>query len=325
MNFMSRINLVSGLAFIAALFACSVCARAENFDGWLGSLRAEAVQQGISSALVARALPDTLRPDDRVMRLDHQQPEGGTLSFQQYKNRIVSSFRVREGNRKYLKYNYLLRKISRSYGVPPQYILALWGIETSYGRYSGGFNTIRSLATLAYEGDRRRFFRMELLDALRIVNHGDISLGQMKGSWAGAMGQCQFMPSSYEKYAQDYDKDGKRDIWHNEGDVFASTAAYLSDNGWRAKEPWGVRVFLKKNFNNKLIGINFKKPLEFWRRQGVRVPPVFAPGELLSVVQPGGKGYKAYIVGKNYRILLNWNSSTYFATAAGLLADALKR
>ncbi|MBU6475620.1 MAG: lytic murein transglycosylase [Alphaproteobacteria bacterium] len=325
---MNRARRAARGFFIFSLFVMglefSSPAKAESFDAWLRGLRNDAVKDGISQRMVGEALPYTLKPDDRVMRLDQAQPEGGAISFKKYKNRIVSSSRLREGKYKILEYSDLLRKIGHIYGVPPQYIAALWGIETSYGRYSGNFSTIRSLVTLAYEANRHAFFRTQLLDALHIVDHGDVSLRKMKGSWAGAMGQCQFMPSSYEKYAQDYNKDRKRDIWHNEADVFASTAAYLADNGWRKNEPWGVRVFPPKGFNNKLIGMNVNEPVEFWRRRGLRVPAVFAPGEILSVVQPGGRGYKAYAVGTNYRILLNWNKSTYFATAAGLLADGLK-
>ncbi len=324
---MARQWVTRGLPVLSVLAVCmalTVPARAESFDVWLQGLRNDAVKDGISLKLVERALPYTLTLDDRVIRLDHAQPEGGMISFQRYKSRIITSSRLREGRYKILEYNGLLKKIERSYGVPSQYIVALWGTETSYGRDSGHFETIRSLATLAYAADRPAFFRMELLDALHIVDEGNISLRQMKGSWAGAMGQCQFMPSSYRKYARDYNQDGKRDIWHTQSDVFASTAAFLADNGWRMNEPWGVRVFPSKNFNANLIGVNIKRSLKFWRRHGLRIPRVFSPHETLSVVQPGGRGYKTYVVGTNYRILLQWNNSTYFATAVGLLADRLK-
>ncbi len=311
-------------AFLFIVLTLPRLVQAQDFHGWLQDLRQEAVQYGISEKLVAEALPDTLELNEEIIRLDHRQPEGG-VSFEQYKNNVVTLSRIREGKRKGLQYNGLLRKISRAYGVQPQYIAALWGIETSFGANTGGFETIPALVTLSYDARRGSFFRQELFKALRIVDQGNIGLHEMKGSWAGAMGQCQFMPTSFEKYAQDYDGDGKRDIWHTEADVFASTANYLSKSGWRPKEPWGIRVVLQKNFNNSMMGINTKKTLKVWREAGVDIPDnIFAPDEPLSIVQSGGSGYKTYVVGGNYRILLKWNTSTYFATAVGLLADQLK-
>ena len=287
-------------------------------------MRREAVQFGISETLVAEALPDTLEPNETIIRLDHKQPEGG-VTFERYKNNVVTSSRIRVGRNKILQNKSLLKDVSRTYGVPPQYIVALWGVETSYGANTGGFETIPALVTMAYDARRAAFFRQELLKALRIIDEGAIGLHEMKGSWAGAMGQCQFMPTSYEKYAQDFDKDGVADIWDSKADVFASTANYLSKNGWKASEPWGVRVVLPKNFNNSLMGIKVSKSPELWREAGVPVPAnVFNEDEPLSIVQSGGSGYKTYLVGKNYRILLDWNTSTYFATAVGLLADGLK-
>jgi membrane-bound lytic murein transglycosylase B len=316
-------------AFLACIILAvslftSAPAQARDFQSWLEDLRREAIQCGISDALVADALPDTLEPNATIIRLDHKQPEGG-ISFQRYKNNVVTASRIRAGRERMLQYRSLLRSVSHAYGVQPQYIVTLWGMETSYGSNTGGFETIPALVTLAYDARRGPFFREELLKALRIVDKGDVSLHDMVGSWAGAMGQCQFMPTSYEKYAQDFDGDGKADIWHSKADVFASTANYLSKNGWKKTEPWGVRIMLPKGFDNGLIGVNTKKSLEEWRRAGVHLKTnVFSQDELLSIVQSGGEGYKMYLVGDNYRILLQWNTSTYFATAAGLLADELK-
>ena len=312
--------------FLAILFFAGRPVQAQNqdFQIWLEDLRREAVQYGISEKLVAEALPDTLEPNETIIRLDHKQPEGG-VSFQRYKNNVVASSRIKAGRNKILQNKSLLKEVSHAYGVPPQYIVALWGVETSYGVNTGGFETIPALVTMAYDARRAAFFRQELLKALRIIDGGAIGLHEMKGSWAGAMGQCQFMPTSYEKYAQDFDKDGVADIWESKADVFASTANYLSKSGWKAAEPWGVRIVLPKNFNNKLMGIKVTKTLEQWHEAGVQVPAnIFDEDEPLSIVQSGGSGYKTYLVGKNYRILLDWNTSTYFATAVGLLADGLK-
>jgi membrane-bound lytic murein transglycosylase B len=301
----------------------STPASAQDFYSWLQDLRHDVLQYGISQKLTQEALPDTLAPDDTVIRLDRRQPEG-TISFETYKRNVVTTSRLKEGRRQVRQQRKLLAEISAFYGVEPQYIAALWGIETSFGGNTGGFETVPALVTLAYDGRRGPFFRQELLKALRIVDQGHIALHDMKGSWAGAMGQCQFMPTSFEKFAQDYDRDGRRDIWHSKADVFASTAAYLSGSGWKAGKPWGIPVRLPKNFDTSLIGATIQKPLQFWEGVGLHLPEGFAPDELVSIVQPGGKGYKAYAVGNNYRILLTWNNSSYFATAVGFLADGLK-
>jgi membrane-bound lytic murein transglycosylase B len=308
---------------IATWTATAMPAFAEDFHSWLANVRSEARAAGISDRIVNEALPDTLEPDERILRLDRKQPEGG-LTFERYKNNVITKYRLIEGRRKVAEYKTLLHKVGASYGVEPSYIAALWGIETNFGAYTGGFETIPALVTLSYEGRRGQFFKEELFKALRMVDQGKVKLHEMRGSWAGAMGQCQFMPTSFEKYAQDFDKDGKSDIWNTKADVFASTAAYLSMSGWKKGEPWGVHISLPKNFNPNMIGPKVQKSAEFWRSQGLKVPATFASGEMLSVIQSGGEGYKSYIVGDNYRILLKWNTSTYFATAVGLLADQLK-
>lgn len=317
-------NIVLSGIFIAIIgISSSVRAEKEAFSTWLQNLRTEMVQSGISERTVAVALPDTLAPDERIIRLDRKQPEGG-VTFERYKNNVITKSRIREGRQKIVEHKTLLQEVGQSYGVEPRYIVALWGMETSFGGYTGNFETIPALVTLAYEGRRGAFFRKELMKALRIVDQGRAGLHQMKGTWAGAMGQCQFMPTSFDEFAQDYDKDGKSDIWNSKADVFASTAAYLSRSGWKKEEPWGVRVSLPKDFDESMIGIKVKRPVEFWRQHGLKIPDVFSAGQELSVVQTGGKGYKAYIVGDNYRIIMKWNMSTYFATAVGLFADQLK-
>ncbi|MBI3440357.1 MAG: lytic murein transglycosylase [Proteobacteria bacterium] len=299
----------------------------QDFSSWLQDLRHAAIQYGISQKLVDEALPDTLVPDERVLRLDSKQPEN-TVSFERYKKNTIAAVRLQTGRQYMRQYQSLLKRVGNLYRVDPQYIVALWGIETSFGQNVGGFETIPALTTLAYDGRRSEFFRRELLIALKIVDHGDIGLHAMKGSWAGAMGQCQFMPSSFEKYAQDYNKDGKRDIWNTREDVFASTAAYLSAEGWQRGQPFMRLVRLPKSFDNRMMGLNIQKSARFWQDAGVRLAngqrPPADTCSLGSIIQPGGKGYKTYIVYNNYRIIMKWNYSTYFATAVGLFADQLK-
>jgi len=299
----------------------------KDFYLWLNDLRQEAFRYGISERLILEALPYTLVPNVKIIRLDRKQPEN-TVSFTRYRKNVLTKARIKEGRFMMKKHKTLLNRIGRDYGVEPRYIVALWGIETNFGKNTGGFEVIPALVTLAYDGRRGAFFRKELLRALRIVDQGNIGLHEMKGSWAGAMGQCQFMPTSFEKFAEDYNRDGRRDIWNTKADVFASAARYLSSNGWKAGKAWGHRVRLPVSFNNKLIGMSVKKPLKFWNDAGVRllngkmVPHEGA--DLVSVIQPGGEGYKVYIVYDNYRGILKWNASLYFATIVGLFADALK-
>lgn len=320
---MKFFGVFAAVLFLLCGSAGDAKAASQDFQSWLQELRQDAVKYGISQGLVAAALPDTLSPNETILRLDRKQPEH-TITFAQYKKNVITPQRIAEGRRHLAEQKDLLNRISQEYRVEPQYIVALWGIETSFGKNIGGFETIPALATLAYDGRRGVFFRQELFKALKIIDEGNIALHEMKGSWAGAMGQCQFMPSSFEKFAQDYNKDGKKDIWRTKADVFASAAQYLSVSGWKIGQPWGHLVKLPKNFDQKMIGVKIQKPLQFWKDAGVEIPPALNTQELVSVIQPGGEGYKAYIVYGNYRIIMKWNTSTYFATSVALLADQLK-
>jgi membrane-bound lytic murein transglycosylase B len=317
--------------FAAALVFLAPFAHAEtqkDFKVWLKEFKQEAVEKGISRTTVDRALPDTIKPIDRVLELDRAQPEGKT-KFEDYLKKTVTPDRIQNGRNKAAGYRGLLNRVSESYGVEKQVIVALWGIETSYGRNTGGFDVVTALATLAYDGRRGSYFREELLKALKILQEGHISHARMKGSWAGAMGQSQFMPTSFFKFAEDYNKDGRRDIWGTEADVFASAANYLSSSGWKKGVPWGRKVSLPAHFDPGLLGVNNSYTLQFWHDKGVRLPDgkssVPFEGEYqASVVQPGGAGTPAFIVYDNYRVIMKWNKSSYFATAVGLLADSIK-
>jgi membrane-bound lytic murein transglycosylase B len=311
--------------FLAA--APAAYANTENFKGWLQGVRREAKADGISDKIIRIALPDTLKPIPLIIKLDRRQPET-TKTFSEYFRDTITDKRVDDGRSALDDNRQELYEIGANYGVDPQYIVALWGIETNYGRNAGSYNVVQALATLAYDGRRSAFFRAELMKALKILDQGDVSPKNMKGSWAGAMGQTQFMPSSFFKFAQDYNKDGKRDIWKNEEDVFASAAYYLAQCGWKHGEPWGRRVALPKDFDEDLIGLGEKHTLEFWRDHGVHLKNgdslPFQGSADGSIIQPDGPGTTAYIVYENYRVLLKWNKSTYFATSVGLLADAVK-
>jgi membrane-bound lytic murein transglycosylase B len=300
----------------------------KDFKVWLKELQQEALQKGISAKTVHAALPDTLKPIDRVLELDRAQPEG-TTKFEDYLKRTVTSERVQTGRSKAAAYRGVLNKVSEAYGVEKQVVVALWGIETSYGRNTGGFDVVEALATLAYDGRRGSYFRDELFKALKILDEGHVTHARMKGSWAGAMGQSQFMPTSFFKFAEDFNKDGRRDIWGTEADVFASAANYLSSSGWKKGVPWGRKVWLPTHIDPGLLGVNNVYTLQFWHDKGVRLPDgkssIPFEGEYqASIVQPGGPGTAAYVVYDNYRVIMKWNKSSYFATAVGLLSDSIR-
>ena len=295
-----------------------------GFDHWVAGLKAEATVHGISSSLFDEAFRD-VEPIPRVLELDRNQPES-TMTFAEYQEHIVSTTRIERGRQMMAQYRELLQEVGAFYGVPPRFIVALWGIETNYGSNTGGFNTIAALATLAYDGRRSSYFRKELLNALEILEEGHSSALRMKGSWAGAMGQSQFMPSSFLRFAVDYDGDGRKDIWATQADVFASAANYLSRSGWREGENWGRPAKLPPGFNTRYATLKIRKPLQIWHQHGVRrangrnLPQVNMKG---SIVLPDGTKDPAYLVYDNFRVILKWNRSTYFATSVGLLADAI--
>ena len=298
------------------------------FAAWVKEMEEDARAAGISEKTIEKAL-GTLVPVPEVVELDRKQPET-RQTFEQYRSRVLSESRVKKG-RKLLKENRaLLNKIAAEYKVQPRFIIALWGIETSYGSFLGGHQVIQALATLAYDGRRAKLFRRELIAALRILDRGDIALDDMKGSWAGAMGQCQFMPSSFLKYAVDYDGDGKRDIWGTLPDVFASIANYLAKSGWDDNYTWGrpVKLAMAAKTPARANDLKVVKPLPEWQSLGVRrengrnLPAVALDASLLRTDEGEGPSYLVY---DNFRVLMVWNRSTYFALTVSELSDLINR
>ena len=315
------------LLIVVGLSMALVCnTNAEEFSAWLDKLKTEAKLQGISQKTIDSSL-NGIKPIPRVIQLDRKQPEF-TLTFADYLKRVVSDRRIRIGKSKLKEHKELLGEISSKYGVQSRYIVALWGIETDFGRITGGFPVISSLATLAYDGRRSKFFRKELLLALKIIDGGHILAKDMIGSWAGAMGQNQFMPSSFHAYAVDYDKDGSKDIWRTLPDIFASIANYLSKSGWRSDQTWGRAVSLPKKFPRKFLGRKLKKPLSEWQQLGVRrLSGQDLPKRnlLSSIIRPEkGQIGPSFAIYNNYNVILKWNRSNYFATAVGILSDKIK-
>tara|TARA_R110002072_G_scaffold194081_3_gene351306 strand:+ start:912 stop:2066 length:1155 start_codon:yes stop_codon:yes gene_type:complete len=290
-----------------------------NFQQWLQEFRQYAANQGISEATLSSAL-DGVRFRERVIELDGYQPEF-VRPIWEYLDTAVSSTRVNTGREKFAAHRDTALQMQQRFGIPAEIIVAIWGIESNYGSNFGDFSTLESLATLAYDGRRRDFARGELLAALRIIDEGDIAAEQMKGSWAGAMGHTQFIPSSFEAYAVDGDGDGRRDIWGSIPDVMASTANYLDRAGWQAGQPWGVEVRLPEGFD---YAQTERRSSAEWRSQGVEARQGELPDfDSAAMVIPAGADGPAFLAGANFRAILRYNNATSYALAVATLGDAI--
>ncbi len=314
-------------ALLVMLLPCAAHAQeTRTFDAFLADVRTEALGRGIRAQTLDVALAG-VTPLARVIEFDRAQPEF-TLTFEQYLNGRVTASRIARGKQLLAENRELLAQIEAKYGVQPRFIVALWGLESDFGRVTGTFSVVQALATLAFDDRRAAYFRRELLSALTIIDQGHITAAAMRGSWAGAMGQAQFMPSTFLTAAADFDGDGKRDIWTNKADVFASAAQLLARNGWQGDQTWGRPVKVPDNFNVALAGTNTQKPIGEWQELGVRLPDGGAlPTRQLqsSIVLPqAGAKSPAYLVYNNYRSLLRWNNAALFAVAVGTLADRIR-
>ena len=315
-------NVLKSIIYVS-FFIFSYKAFSQNdFNTFLLKMSKEAEQKGVSTQIIKDFQKKSVFIP-RVIELDRSQPEF-KLTLDEYLKKVVTSSRIKKANKKYNENKDILKKVSEYYGVQPRFLVSLWGIETDFGRLTGGFSVISALSTLAFEGRRHEYFKKELLNALTIINEGHISFDKMTGSWAGAMGQCQFMPSSFLNYATDWNKDGSKDIWNSKPDVFASAANYLKKVGWSNQLTWGRKVYLG-NYNNK---VNDKKyvSLSDWTASGIldenknHLPKVNVKARLII---PKNYGEYGYLVYRNFDALLNWNRSNYFAIAVGKLSDTI--
>jgi membrane-bound lytic murein transglycosylase B len=315
-------NVLISIIYVS-FFIFSFKAFSQNdFNTFLLKMSKEAEQKGVSTQIIKDFQKKSVFIP-RVIELDRSQPEF-KLTLDEYLKKVVTSSRIKKANKKYNENKDILKKVSEYYGVQPRFLVSLWGIETDFGRLTGGFSVISALSTLAFEGRRHEYFKKELLNALTIINEGHISFDKMTGSWAGAMGQCQFMPSSFLNYATDWNKDGNKDIWNSKPDVFASAANYLKKVGWSNQLTWGRKVYLG-NYNNK---VNDKKyvSLSDWTSSGIldenknHLPKVNVKARLII---PKNYGEYGYLVYRNFDALLNWNRSNYFAIAVGKLSDTI--
>lgn len=294
-----------------------------SFSVWLEGIKAEAIAKGIPPAVVANAF-DGVRLNESILEKDRYQPEF-VRPVWEYLDLAVSDARVSNGRARFAEHRALLQQVAQTYGVEPQIIVAIWGLETSYGAFFGNDNVIEAFSTLAYDGRRAEFARTQLFAALKILAKGDIPPGEMLGSWAGAMGHTQFIPTSYLERAVDFDGDGRRDIWGSFPDVFASTANYLARARWQSGEAWGGEVLLPSNFDWKLADAKTRKPVSTWLAMGVRpAMDVALPlNAEASILLPAGSGGPAFITLNNFRSILRYNNSSSYALAISLLAERI--
>ena len=314
-----------------------------GFQTYLSTLRAQAEAKGVSRATLDAVLP-TLTLNQRVIDLDRQQPGANPNApipnFAPYKAQHVGAGIIASGRNAYLSARTRLQRIERQTGVPESIMVAIWGHETSYGRVMGGFDLPRALATLAYEGRRRSLFTDEFIAALQMIDRG-VARSQLVGSWAGATGGPQFLPSVYLRLARDGDGDGRADIWTSQADTLASIGAYFVNAGWRPGQPWGLAVAVPPSFDRSQIGNRLLSPrclkvfarhsgwktMAEWRALGVA--PLSrgwsGDGVLATLIEPDGPGRTAYLLTGNYRVILDYNCSNFYALSVGLLADAVEQ
>ena len=337
---MARARLVQYTAFVLSAFIVAVALAQEparpSFAEWLAGVRAEAIARGLHEEVVDAALADVTEPQPIILERDRSQAET-VFSLEKYIARSLTPRLILAGRGALATHRDLLDRISERYGVPSRIIVAIWGMESNFGRFTGVRPTVPALATLAWDPRRATFFRGELLNALEILDRGDIDLARLKGSWAGAMGQVQFMPSSYLKFAEDFDGDGKRDIWSTPADVFASIANYLKGHGWAANQDWGREVKVTPEAARRIArdvaprngscqatrNMTVALPLDRWEELGVRLPSgkALAKGDDPASLVSGSARH--FLVNANYDAILDYNCAHSYAITVALLGDAI--
>ena len=329
------VGLLLGWSLAVSAVVSGESVQTPSFQQWLEGFRQEARTAGISQETLDSAFSGvTLNP--LVLDLDQQQ-YSGTVSLNGYINGKVTRYRIDKGRKMMQQHREVLGRVEREYGVQARFIVAFWGIETNFGGYTGKHDVIRSLASLAFHPRRGDYFRQELLAALHILQEGHVERDRFLGSWAGALGQSQFMPTNFVRFAQDFDRDGRKDIWRSEADVFASIANYLRENGWSDDHTWGrkviVPVALRKEFDKllpaepqtcrALTRHTAPRSLSDWQRLGVRTAnngslPVRDLSASLIIPESGGPGYLVY---DNFKGILKYNCSNYYALSVAKLSD----
>lgn len=331
---------------MAACLALGTSAEAQDeagFQSYLATLRTQAEAEGVSRATLNAVIP-TLTLNTRVIELDRAQPGGDPNAapppFAPYRIQHVDAARISRGRQAYQAQRWRLQKIEQQTGVPESIMVSIWGHETNYGKVMGGFDLPRALATLAYEGRRRDLFADEFIASLKMMDRG-VSRSQLVGSWAGATGGPQFLPSIYLRLARDGDGDGRADIWTSEADTLASIGAYFTNAGWRPGQPWGLAVDVPTGLDRSQITSRTLSPrcprvfarhsgwktMAEWRAMGLVPQSRRWPGDdvLATLIEPDGQGRTAYLLTGNYRVILDYNCSNFYALSVGLLADAVEQ
>ena len=328
-SFLSTFSLKGGVfrTSLALLFTGAVISSAsanEHFSSCTAALADRAKQEGVSQQIIDEIFPHLVH-QDRVIELDRSQPEF-VQTFPGYFSKRVTDWRTEKGKAMYAKHEKLLHKLSDKYGVPPHYLLAFWGLETNFGSYKGKMPVLDSLATLDCDKRRSKYFTQEFLVAVKLMQREKLKKDNMVGSWAGAMGHTQFMPSAYTHYAIDGDGDGQVNLWESEEDALSSAANFLASLGWERSFRWGREVKLPEGFNYQESGYKNRKPLSEWHEQGVKKADGSPLGEgetTAYVIVPAGHNGPAFIAYKNFRVIMRWNNSEFYAIAVGVLADRI--
>lgn len=322
------LSLSLALMLSSCAHAADLTPEHQQYLTWLDGLKKEMLAKGISEKTIAKVYEkDYYHPSHEVIKIDRKQVEFA-LTSTAYINRVVNQKRVEQAQKHYAELLPVLKPISEKYGVPPHYIIAFWGVETNFGSSFGGYSTIEVLTTLSYDKRRPTFFKNELYQALKIIDTWNIDASKMQGSWAGAMGHFQFMPSTFNAYAIDFNQDGQIDIWYSFEDAAASAANYLSTIGWKAEQPWGMEVSLPWNFKFANSGRSNVKTIAEWQKLGVRTlknQKIDLAADLkAALILPEGNKGKAYLVLNNFNKIMMWNRSENYALAIGILADYTK-
>lgn len=331
---------IAAAVFLSASFSAPALAQDMSFDAYLQILAARSRAEGVSEATIAR-MTAGLTPNRRVIELDRAQPGSATSTgfppVADYIARHVDGARISGGRRALAENETAVRRIEARYGVPGEILLAIWGHETAYGAVKGSFDLAQALATLAWEGRRRELFADEFVALMKVADKG-YDRSQLKGSWAGAFGNPQFLPSVYLRLATDGDGDGRADIMNNRADTLASIANYFRDAGWRAGQPWGVRASVPAGFDTASQAGRLVAPVcprvhvrhsrfrtvREWRQMGVQPQQALGDDVMASLFQPDGPGTRAWLLTGNYRVILEYNCSNYYAMSVGLLADEIR-
>lgn len=319
MKYITSTLLLGGLLLSGS--ALAECRNTGNFQQWLNGFKQQATSSGIPATVVNNALYN-VRYEPSVIQSDRSQ---NTVSktFLQYSAIKANKYRLTNGQRKIREDRALFQRIERQFGVPAPVLAAYWALESDFGNFTGDVNTLSALATLAYDCRRASFFRNELIHALRLIQRGDITAPKMRGAWAGELGQLQFIPSSYNKHAVDYDGDGRRDLIHSRPDALASAASLLRQYGWKAGQPWLVEVKVPVTMTWSLARISKKLPLAQWAKQGVTdvAGRALKGSSNASLLLPMGRNGPAFLAYPNFDVMLKWNNSMVYTTSAAYLAS----